>query len=197
MTLVPPAIDSLRNEGISDATLRRESGIIIAHDIPTVSANGPSSPSTSEDMEDVLRHAAGRAYAHRSPVTIDDILHTLFDMTRDNPTRNLLSRHRSEWTLRDPVDPPPPRRYMGEPRERSRTERYVGDVPSVTDTFQNSRIDNLERAVRDLTDALTRDNSKEAAEKPGACSGANPGTGPNTSASDLRWQQRPRGGPIT
>lgn len=164
MTLVPPAIDALRREHISDATLRRESGIIIAHEIPSVSANGHFAPETSEEMELVLRHAAGHAYAHRSPVTIEDILRTLFDMTRDNPTRSLLSRHRSDWTIRDAAGETA-RRYYEPPRERSRPQPppppdYTsgrGDVPSEIDTYQDSRIDALERAVRDLTSALRAD----------------------------------------
>jgi len=171
MTVVPDAVGALRDLGVSDATLRRESGIIIAHDIPTVTAHGHFAPATSDDMEDVLRHAAGRAYEHRSPVTIDDILQTLFDMTRDNPTRSLLSRHRSEWSLREPADPPP-RRYSPEPRERVRapsSARYEDthvnlDVPTVTDSYQNSRIDTLERAVRELTEALTKREQPTAPE---------------------------------
>ena len=160
MTLVPEAVQILQEAGISDATLRRESGVIIAHDIPSVSPNGTFTPKTSEEMEDVLRLAAETAYQHRSPVAIDDILQTLFDMKRDLPTHNLLSRHRSDWTLREPVEHGR-RRYESAPRGRAQIE-----PPSMTDTAQNSRIDQLERVVSDLVATLRSPThvSEEASE---------------------------------
>ncbi|MEL6311095.1 MAG: hypothetical protein AAFQ17_01820, partial [Pseudomonadota bacterium] len=163
MTLIPSAVEILRSEGVSDATLRRESGIIIAHDIPSVRADAKIAPATSDEMEDTLRHAASRAYRMRSPVTIDDILQTLFDMTRDIPTRNLLSRHRADWTIRDPLEG---RRGQDAPRDRirlpNRSTQYsevsetMIEPPSRTDTYQNTRIDELERTVGQLTDLLQK-----------------------------------------
>lgn len=144
MTLVPAAMHILQAEGISDATLRRESGVIIAHDLPSVTGGGKISPKTSEEMEEVLRYAAEAAYQHRSPVTIDDFLQTLFDMKRDLPTRNLLSRHREDWTLREPIEG---RRY-------SERNRSPSEPPTMTDTVQNTRIDELERRVSDLLELL-------------------------------------------
>ncbi len=149
MTLVPAAVAILQSEGISDATLRRESGVIIAHDLPSVSSNGPITPKTSDEMEEVLRFAADAAYQHRSPVTVDDILQTLFDMKRDIPTRNLLSRHRDDWTIREAVDTPA-RRY-------SKTSwSQTTEAPTVTDTFQNSRLNELEREVAELRTLLAQ-----------------------------------------
>ncbi len=163
MTLIPSAVEILRSEGVSDATLRRESGIIIAHDIPSVHAKAEIAPATSDEMEETLRHAASRAYRMRSPVTIDDILQTLFDMTRDIPTRNLLSRHRADWTIRDPLEG---RRDHDVPRDRirlpNRSAQYsevseqMIEPPSRTDTYQNTRIDELERTVGQLTDLLQK-----------------------------------------
>ncbi|MEM7775800.1 MAG: hypothetical protein AAF732_09335 [Pseudomonadota bacterium] len=163
MTLVPAAVQALQAAGISDATLRRESGVIIAHDIPSVSgANGTITPKTSQEMEDVLRYAAEAAYHHRSPVTIDDILQTLFDMKRDLPTRNLLTRHRDDWSLREPVDNGQPR-YGESGRERLRTS---AGPPTVTDTVQNSRIDELERRVTELLALLQRSGEPVPPEQP-------------------------------
>ncbi|MGF1650645.1 MAG: hypothetical protein ACFCUN_09345 [Hyphomicrobiaceae bacterium] len=162
MTLVPEGMEALRGFAISDATLRRESAAIIADDFPAELDDPDAVPATSREMEEILRSAAGRAYALRSPVTLDDILFTLFDMKRDIPTRNLLSRHRSDWTLREPIDtrrlPDPPRERVRVSAGRNRLgdlEGGLDDVPSVTDTYQNSRIDALERAVRQLTEALS------------------------------------------
>lgn len=171
MTLIPDAIRALHEAGVSDTSLRRESGIIIAHDIPSVANGQPVTPQTSEQMSDVLRYAAGMAYARRSPVTIEDLLATLFDMTRDQDTRSLLNRHRSEWSLREPIENAP--RYINGTNGASSGSTHADfstpplnpanaqagteakmDIPTVTDSYQNNRIDALERTVRELADAL-------------------------------------------
>ncbi|MEL6226495.1 MAG: hypothetical protein AAFR01_05680 [Pseudomonadota bacterium] len=211
MTLIPYAAERLRASGISDATLRRESGIIIAHDIPARSHSAGMQPNVSNEMEALLRHAADRAYALRSPVTVEDILQTLFEMTRESSAHTLLSRHRADWSLREPVVsradvgpspyyPPQPQTgspstspqqsapqnspqnspvSFAWPSDRSQPTgngashltatpantlmpgtasalnlETTMSIPSVTDSYQNSRIDALERTVKDLADAL-------------------------------------------
>lgn len=156
MTIVPAAVQVLQSAGISDITLRRESGIIISQDSPGNAAGTQQMPQTSAELQDVLRNAATNAYRHRSPVTIDDILETLFDMKRDTTTRHLLSRHREDWTLREPADSAG--RY-DPARERSRND----DVPTATDTVQNTRIDDLERTVSELLAIIQKQNGGERA----------------------------------
>lgn len=157
MTLVPGAVQMLQSAGISDATLRRESGIILAQDVPGDGNAGQYMPQTSAELQDVLRNAAANAYRHRSPVTIDDILETLFDMKRETSTRNLLSRHREDWTLREPASGS--RGFAEGGRDRVRS----GDTPTATDTVQNSRIDDLERTVAELLAIIQKQTSGEAA----------------------------------
>jgi tetrahydromethanopterin S-methyltransferase subunit B len=169
MTLVPDAIRALHEAGVSDTSLRRESGIIIAHDIPSVSGGPAFSPQTSDQMADVLRYAAALAYSRRSPVTIEDLLATLFDMTRDQETQSLLNRHRSEWNLREPIgrasryvngaaNGAGPQPHTTSPPNSSANAQAGPeanmDIPTVTDSFQNTRIDALERTVRELAEAL-------------------------------------------
>lgn len=117
MTLVEPAAAILDERGVGVVALRRESGAIITGDIAIGSTNG-GGPRKSAELEEALRLAADRAYPRRTPVTVDDMLVTIFDMTRDRPGVQLLYRHAAQWT-------PPP-----EPRERVRVaagSHYTGD----------------------------------------------------------------------
>ena len=168
MTQIEAASDTLYDHDIHVSTLRRESTAIIMEDFPASRADGKSAPLKSADFEDVLYHAADRAYARRSPVTIEDILDTLFDMSRDNASRRLLARHRTDFNLRETMDPVPPQNPIGEGRQKVRVSagsqhmgsQPMGDAnrynepPSVTDTLQNTRIDAIERAIRELTDDI-------------------------------------------
>lgn len=71
-------------------------------------------------------------------------------MSRDT-TRKTLHRHRSDFDLRD---------TSGSLGEEGRPPAHAGSppagVPSVTDTVQNTRIDAIERAIRDLTEDMAR-----------------------------------------
>ncbi len=181
LTLNEHAAQVLEARGLSVASLRRESGAAIANDIPASTSS--ALPKRSEGMEEALRLAADHAYPRRTPVTVDDILHVLFDMKRDLPGLHLLRRHASSWSgggrngpdprgpdLRlDPLPhlsrPQPTQRprygsaggqdYFGQsaPREPVRDPRPPVRDPqptTVVDSFQDARIDSLERAVRDL-----------------------------------------------
>ncbi|MGI9423308.1 MAG: hypothetical protein ACR2PA_08945 [Hyphomicrobiaceae bacterium] len=148
MTLVVEAIEALRHYNVNVTTLRQESAAIIASDLPVSFANGQTNPSNSEEFTTVLRFAADRAYAHRSPITIEDILDTLFDMKSDLSSRNLLARHRADWRLRTNPD-----MQIEDPRERNR------EAPTVTDSFQNTRIDALERMVHELSEHIAENRS--------------------------------------
>jgi hypothetical protein len=117
MTLVEPAAAILDERGVGVVALRRESGAIITGDIPIGTSNG-GGPRKSAELEEALRLAADRAYPRRTPVTVDDVLVTIFEMTRDRPGVQLLYRHAAQWT-------PPP-----EVRERVRVaagSHYTGD----------------------------------------------------------------------
>ncbi len=94
LTLSDAAAQVLEARGLSLASLRRESGATIANDLPAA-AGAHTVPKRSEALEETLRLAADRAYPRRTPVTVDDLLHVLFDMRRDLPGAHLLHRHTS------------------------------------------------------------------------------------------------------
>jgi hypothetical protein len=199
LTLDDHAAQVLEARGLSVASLRRESGAAIANDIPSA-AGGEAAPRRSEGFEEALRLAADYAYPRRTPVTVDDLLHIMFDMKRELPGVQLLRRHAASWKGRngtmeprpgegsfkpgaDPrvdlrLDPLPhlsrPRyaspgahdyfssqpatreasttREAPPPREAplSRSVSREPPVQSAVDTYQDSRLDTLERMVRDL-----------------------------------------------
>ncbi len=161
MTQIEDTSDVLYAHNIHVSTLRRESTAIILEEVPAGKADGKSSPLKSAEFEEVLQHAADQAYARRSPVTTEDILEALFDMSRENASRKLLSRHRTDFNIRD-MGSAAPRPDEGRQKVRvSAGSHHVGETPrsstvppSVTDTLQNTRIDALERAIRELTDDI-------------------------------------------
>ena len=140
LTLDVEAIDVLRAYNVNVTTLRHESAAIMADELSMPYGAESYAPANSEEFVMVLRFAADRAYARRSPISTDDIVDTLFDMKSDHTSRSLLSRHRADWRLRTRPD------LQAEEPPRPRTS-----VPTPTDSFQNTRIDALERAVHELS----------------------------------------------
>jgi Clp amino terminal domain, pathogenicity island component len=153
MTLISPAVPVLRTYGIDVAALRHDSAAAAATDTTLADDRSGVAPGPSAELDDLLQVAAERAFDQRALVTVSALLDTLLDMKRDMTHRNLLARHRLDWDLRT----------AAEPRERVRVSagsHHLGpgghpdSVPTPTDTMQNSRIDSLERAVRELSDDL-------------------------------------------
>lgn len=153
LTLDEAAAAILHEYSFHVSTLRRESASIIAGEPPVGRTAGPVSPRPSGELLEILQAAAERAYSQRAPVTTEALLDTLLDMKRELSSRNLLSRHRHDWDLR----------AASEPRERVRVSAGSNPmggaarteaVPTTTDTVQNTRIDALERAVRELSEDL-------------------------------------------
>lgn len=124
-------------------------------------------------VEDVLNRAADRAYACRSLVTTEYLVDTLFDMSRDHTPRTIFHRHRPDFNLRDTGEPNAERAggqaKSGERRQKVRVSagsNPISDypsiptgVPTVTDTLQNTRMDEIERAIRALTEDMARNRS--------------------------------------
>lgn len=191
LTLNEQAAQVLEARGFSVTSLRRESGASIANDIPAASGTSNGVPKRSEGMEEALRLAADHAYPRRTPVTVDDILHVLFDMKRDIPGLQLLHRNSGTWNGRNVAEPPradlrlDPLPHLSRPtqqpaqwprysspaahdyfsqsvsrepapavreyvREPAREIVRVQAPATPVDSFQDTRLDSLERAVRDL-----------------------------------------------
>jgi len=178
LTLNEAAAHVLEARGLSVGGARRDSGAAIANDIP-MAGGAQMAPRRSEALDETLRLAADRAYPRRTPVTVDDLLHVLFDMRRDLPGAQLLHRHVVAWSGRNgsearldmrleplphlsrqhaipaswprPAAATAPDYYSHPSREQSQSLELVrAPMANTVDGFQNTRIDSLERAVRDL-----------------------------------------------
>ena len=104
MTLNDAVALQMESRGIGVGQLRRESGLILANEPPAAGLhNGRAHPKRSEGLEEALRLAADRAYPRRTPVTIDDMLHVLFDVKKDLPG---LLRHATARAGRDGASRP-------------------------------------------------------------------------------------------
>jgi uncharacterized protein YicC (UPF0701 family) len=100
LTLDEAAASVLEHRGVRTAGLRRETATAIA-EMPASGHNGRGGPRKSEEVEDVLRHAADRAYPRGTPVTVDDLLHAMFEAKRNSPGLAVLYRHGANWSPRD------------------------------------------------------------------------------------------------
>lgn len=157
MTVNETSLLALYGLNIHVSSLKRETAEVIANDNPRLRGRPNGTLPKSEDLQDVLIQAADLAYARQSPVTTADIIDTLFDMSRDT-TRKILHRHRPDFDLRDTTPPPSDDRTV----RVSTGSQHLGalpDVPSVTDTMQNTRMDAIERAIRDLTEDMARNRA--------------------------------------
>lgn len=154
---------ALEQAGVRVGSLRRETATIIASETPA--GNGKGAPRTSEELEEVLRHAVEIADVRRAPAAIEDVLSVLFEPRRELAGLAVLRRH-TQPRYREPVPgrteamlPPLARTFVAdEPRERVRAparSAYVPEAgPTITDSVQNTRIEALERLVRELSQDL-------------------------------------------
>ncbi len=138
LTLNEYAAGVLEARGLSSASLRRESASAIANDIPTAAGSVSGPPKRSEGVEETLRLAADHAYPRRTPVTVEDLLHALFDMKRDLPGLQLLLRNAPAWPPRNGAEPRPdlrldPLPHLSRPQPTQWPGRYAS--PAAHDYF--------------------------------------------------------------
>ncbi len=93
MTRVEAAATALEARGVRVVSLRRDSAVTIAGDMPVTNADGAASPHRSPEFEDVLRLAASRAAHINRAASIDDIVQVLGDIGGDLPGAELIVRH--------------------------------------------------------------------------------------------------------
>ena len=91
MTRVEAAAAALEARGVRVVSLRRDSAVTIAGELPTGSAD--ASPRRSPELEDVLRLAASRASQGGRAASADDVALVLGDVGGDLPGADLIVRH--------------------------------------------------------------------------------------------------------
>ncbi|MEO8420706.1 MAG: Clp protease N-terminal domain-containing protein [Hyphomicrobium sp.] len=93
MTRVEAAATALEARGVRVVSLRRDSAVTIAGEMPVTNADGAASPRRSPELEDVLRLAASRAAHINRAASIDDVVQVLGDVGGDLPGAELIVRH--------------------------------------------------------------------------------------------------------
>lgn len=91
LTRIDAAAEALERRGVRVAALRRESASVIASEIPATSSKTVGSPRRTQDLEDVLRLAAGNASRRNEPANIEDIVNVLLEEEGNLPGLALLA----------------------------------------------------------------------------------------------------------
>lgn len=93
LTRVEAAAAALEARGVRVVSLRRDSAVTIAGEMPATNADGSASPRRSPELEDVLRLAASRAAHTGRAGSVDDVVQVLGDVGGDLPGAELIVRH--------------------------------------------------------------------------------------------------------
>jgi ClpA/ClpB-like protein len=93
MTRVEAAAIALEARGVRVTSLRRDSAVTIAGELPATNADGNVSPRRSPELEDVLRLAASRASHAGRAANVDDVVQVLGDVGGNLPGAELIVRH--------------------------------------------------------------------------------------------------------
>lgn len=93
MTRVDAAAAALEARGVRVVSLRRDSAVAIAGEMPAVHAEPGGKPRRSPEVEDVLRLAAARAAHAGRPAGVDDVVQVLAELGGDLPGAELVTRH--------------------------------------------------------------------------------------------------------
>lgn len=110
MTRVDAAAAALEARGVRVVSLRRDSAVAIASEMPAVHAEPGGKPRRSPEVEDVLRLAAARAAHAGRPAGVDDVVQVLAELGGDLPGAELVTRHfprvsRDFWGSLGPARP--------------------------------------------------------------------------------------------
>jgi len=180
LTRVDTAAEVLEAYGVRVGQLRRDSATVIASEIPVGLSNSKLAPRRSDELEDVLRMAAGQAARRNSPASVGDLLHVMLELMPELPSlqliqRNIASRPAASYPVNAYAEVMPPMArnpYTYDPLDASRdrlrgayqpsdpmmrsTPRadYAAPRPEYgnapVDAAQNTRLDALEQMVRAL-----------------------------------------------
>lgn len=155
LTRIEAAAAILGELGIRADSLRRDTAVAIAADMPAGTIDGTGAPRASPAFADALRRAAVEAHARRQPTSLHDLLRALLGAGPESPAAALLMRaaadpHRLErW--RDE-----PRREALAPAQLVRMEAQATTQPPATDVLV-ARLDQMQASVQALREEAAAD----------------------------------------
>ncbi len=152
-TRITETSKALSDRGVYVPEAMRKAASAVASQFPVSNDNAP--PRTSDEIEDVLRHAAIYAQKKSHPINADELIDVLFEMKTDVAGIELLDRKlgqaekKGTTTVRD--TPRDRIRMPGTSAQYGARSGYSVPVSnSTTDSIQNTRLDALEDIVRAL-----------------------------------------------
>lgn len=160
LTRTDVAAEMLEARGVRVAALRRDNASVIASEVTVGLLSGMGAPRRSEELETVLRMAAGVAARRSAPAGVEDVLNVMLDLEPGLAGLGPLARHLGR-TGADilprgfPEIQEPPRERIRVPAgsayytEAWRSGRGEGAAQADEGT-RGSRIDALEQMVRAL-----------------------------------------------
>ncbi len=183
MTRTDAAVAVMAAQGIDVTGLRHDTATLIAAEAPIIYAAERPTPRRSEDLADALNAAAAAAEMRREPISVNDLLHILLGMNREQSGLVMLKRNAQGWPQRGSSEaarpeqlPPllggayqldsrymlpevrgnePPREWLRMPPVPTYYQAPLSPTSgSKADVVQNSRLDQLERIIRDLSGEL-------------------------------------------
>jgi Clp amino terminal domain, pathogenicity island component len=168
LTRIDLAADVLEAYGLRVGQLRRDSATVIASEIPVGLSNGRAAPRRSDELEDVLRMAAGLSARRNAPASVEDLLQVMLEAMPDLPGLQLIQRNLGPKPINTYAEVMPPmvrNPYSYDPMDQSRERMRASYAPSdpmmrpsarsdfnaaPVDSVQNTRLDALEQMVRTL-----------------------------------------------
>lgn len=87
------AVSELEARGVRTASLRRDSAVLIASEIPVGLNDGDAEPHRAQELEELLRLAAAHAAHAGRPAGVGDVVHAIISQRGDAPGTALLLRH--------------------------------------------------------------------------------------------------------
>jgi len=199
MSRVEPAARILEARGVRDAQLRRESGALIASEIPMSATAERVAPRRGPDFEDVLRRAAEQAGRRGAAATVEDVLWVMLNYARDLPSVLLLRRLTPDWQR---LDWPRPRESAvpaAEPRAALSAsagfDGVAGRIAQIEDSVRLIHAD-LAAERRILAD-LIRDTQRDIAAQRNETAALRTEVGERTEALERTLQARNEGVRLT
>ncbi len=157
LVLVERTTDALQRLGVDADALRRETGALIAADLPALPNTDSTPPGRSNEFEQILQVAGQRAYALRRPISAADLIASLLEGPANGPGVKILQRHRRDVASL----------ASSSRRERVRVQA-VSQHTGQQDTGQPARAGAARSGGRTPESAATAPAESEANRPPGA-----------------------------
>jgi len=157
LTRVGAAVEVLAELGIRVDTLRRETAVAIAAEMPAGGLEGEAEPHASAAFEDVLRRAADLAAKRGAPAGLHDLLRTLLGGGPGSPAAALLMGAAADPQRLERWRDAPLRAALHSAAPDAKTEAAGTELAPAATQALLARLDHMETALRTLHNQVAGD----------------------------------------